>query len=275
MSIGIIVRLTIREAARRKVVLGLLVLGIVFLMLYTLGWVFVKSQMRIPKSAPFSLRDGYNFLLIAGLYAANFLIVMLSVLVSVDTVAGEISSGTIQSIAVKPLPRRDILLGKWLGFVIMLGVCVLTLAGGVILITAIVSGGYFAPNSLGGLALMYLESLVLLSISLLGGTRLSTLANGVLGFGLFGLALIGGWIEQAGSFLNSTAAISIGQITALIMPSEALWRLVQSNMSEGLNPFKLMFSLSSEPDQGMVIYAIVFAVALLLLAMRSFQRRDL
>ena len=275
MSIGIIVRLTIREAARRKVVLGLLVLGVVFLVLYTLGWVFVKSQMRIPKSSPFSLRDGYNFLLIAGLYAANFLIVMLSVLVSVDTVAGEISSGTIQSIAVKPLPRRDILLGKWLGFVIMLGGCVLALAGGVILITAIVSGGYFAPNSLGGLALMYLESLVLLSITLLGGTRLSTLANGVLGFGLFGLALIGGWIEQVGSFLNSTAAISIGQITSLIMPSEALWRLVQSNLSEGLNPFKLMFSLSSEPDQGMVIYAVVFAAALLLLAMRSFQRRDL
>jgi len=38
MSIGIIVRLTIREAARRKVVLGLLVLGVVFLVLYTLGW---------------------------------------------------------------------------------------------------------------------------------------------------------------------------------------------------------------------------------------------
>ena len=277
MSIRIIAGLTIREAVRRKVILGLLLLSVVFLVLYALGLTFIQREiLRFGQSSsrPIPLNSAYNFLLIAGLYAANFLIVMLSVLVSVDTLAGEISSGTIQAIAVKPLRRRDILLGKWVGFVIMLGVFTLLLSGGVIVVTTLITG-YVPPNPSSGPGLMFLESLVLLSVSLWGGTRLSTLANGVLGFGLFGLAFIGGFIEQIGGFINSDTAVSIGHIASLIMPSDVLWRLALSQMAEGLNPFKLMFGGLSAPDPRVVIYALAFAVVILVLAMRSFQRRDL
>jgi Cu-processing system permease protein len=272
MSIRIIARLTVREAIRRKVILGLLILSVVYLLLYALGLAFMKSQMRLPPNI--SANNAYNFLLIAGLYAVNFLIVMLAVLISVDTLAGEIDSGTIQAIAVKPLRRRDILLGKWLAFVIMLGLATLVLAGGVMLITWLITG-YVAAYSLPGLALMYLETLVLLSVSLLGGTRFSTLANGVLGFGLFGLAFVGGWIEQIGSLLNNEAVVSVGHIGTLIMPSEAVWRLALSNLAEGVNPFRFLFALTAPPDPRIVLYAVAFAAVILLLALRSFQRRDL
>jgi Cu-processing system permease protein len=276
MSIRIILRLTVREAARRKVLWGLLILGVVFLVLYGLGLLFVQDQFnRVggPRGVV-SMDDIYNFLVMAGLYAANFLMVMLSVLIPVDTLSGEINSGTIQAIAVKPLSRRDILLGKWLGFAVMLGLCTLLLVGGVIVLTALITH-YTPPNPLTGLLLLFLEALVLLSVSLLGGTRLSTLANGVLGFGLFGLAFIGGWIEQIGGFINSNAAESIGRVASFIMPTDALWRRTVAEMSQGFNRLAFMFLGSSAPDPGMVLYALVFAGIVLLLALRSFQRRDL
>jgi Cu-processing system permease protein len=278
MAIGIILRLTLREASRRKVLRGLLILSAVFLVLYTLGLAFVQSEVAASRELVPARIGGvstvYNFLLMAGLYAANFLIVMLAVLISVDTVAGEISSGTIQAIAVKPLARRDILIGKWLGFVVLLGMCVLLLVGGVMAVTKVITG-YSAPNALSGLGLMYLEALVLLSVSLLGGTRLSTLANGVLGFGLFGLAFIGAWIGQIGEYINSPAAQHIGRATALLMPTEALWRRAMGEMAEGLNPFKFMFGSATPIDSGVGGYALIFSAVMVGLAVWSFQRRDL
>ena len=190
MSIRIILQLTLREAARRKVLWGLLILTAVFLGLYALGLNFVHEQIMRSASAGrlsrlFSLNDVWNFWMTATLYASNFLIVMMAVLTSVDTLAGEITSGTIQSIAVKPLRRLDVLLGKWLGYAVMLGGYTLALVGGVLLVTTLITG--YAPRNIPtALGLMILEALVMLSVSLLGGTRLSTLANGVVGFGLFG-----------------------------------------------------------------------------------------
>jgi ABC-type transport system involved in multi-copper enzyme maturation permease subunit len=282
MSIRIIVGLTLREARRRKVLWGLLILSLLFLLLYALGLAFVHDSLTrlggLPRGASriFSLDDVYNFWLTATLYAANFLVVMMAVLTSVDAIAGEISSGTIQSIAVKPLRRHDIVLGKWLGFVLMLGGYIVVLVGGVFGVTRLISG-YAPPNILSTLVLIFLEALVLLSVSILGGTRLSTLATGVLGFGMFGLAFIGGWMEQIGSFpgIQSEAAVTIGRMASFIMPSEAVWRYTLSEVSSGVNPFSLMFGLTSTPDSGAVIYAMAFVAAMLLLAVQSFRTRDL
>jgi hypothetical protein len=69
-----------------------------------------------------------------------------------------------------------------------------------------------------------LEGLVVLTLSILGGTRLSTLTNAVVIFMLYGLAFIAGWIEQIGSFLRSEAAVNIGIIISLLIPSEAMWK---------------------------------------------------
>lgn len=281
MSMRVIIRLTIREAARRKVLWGLLILTVAFLGLYTLGLNFVHEQIQRAVQAGrgprfFSVTDAWNFWMTAALYAANFLIVMMAVLTSIDTLAGEIASGAIQSIAVKPLRRADVLLGKWLGFAIMLGVYTIILVGGVIGATILITG-YVPRNIPTALILMFLEAMALLSVSLLCGTRLSTLATGVVGFGLFGLAFIGGWIEQIGGFpgIESAPAVALGRLASFIMPSEALWRYALSEVSTGLNPFNVMFSISTTPDPGIVPYAAVFTAAALLLAIFSFQHRDL
>jgi hypothetical protein len=99
----------------------------------------------------------------------------------------------------------------------------------------------------------------------------------VLAFGLFGVAFIGGWIEQIGSFLNNQVAINIGILSSLIIPSEALWKRAANLMESplvsatGISPF----TSASVPSPLMMWYAVLYCIVLLGMAIRLFGRRDL
>ena len=274
----VLARLTFREAARRKILVAALALGVVFLAVYAAGFYYVNHDLTHEVSGPglIERNEVRNFLLMAGLYAVNFLTVMMTVLTSVDTISGEIASGTVHTLISKPVRRRELIMGKWLGFAGMLTLYLALMAGGVILLVYLI-GDYRAPNALNGLVLLWLNAILLLNVSLLGGATLSTLANGVLVFGMYGIAFVGGWIEQFGALLQNQTAVNIGVITSLIIPSEALWRRAAYEMQSplvqalGFSPF----SSSSVPSPVMIGYAILYATVALLLAVRQFKRRDL
>ena len=204
--------LTFQEARRRRVALAALVLGLLFVVVYAVGFWFVSNEVQQDgevQSSPILQRQIYSFLTIAGLYVVHFLTVMLAIFGSVDTVAGEIATHTIQSMITKPVRRWHVLLGKWLGYALMMIAYLALLTGGILLAARLI-GGYTPPNVVQGIGLLMLEAMVLLALSLLGGTRLSTLTNGVLLFMLYGLAFIGAWVEQIGALLQSQAAVRIG-----------------------------------------------------------------
>ena len=120
---------------------------------------------------------------------------------------------------------------------------------------------------------MLLQGLLVLSLSLLGGSRLSTLANGVLTFMLVGIAFIGGWVEQIGSLLQNETAVDIGIVTSLIMPTEILWRKVLALLQPRVttSPFAAgPFVVLSQPSDLMIWYAVAYTAVLLLLSLLSF-----
>jgi len=278
-----IARLTFREASRRRILLAALVLGLLFLGIYGLGYHYIMQDIE---TSSFTARNrlvisqASNFLVMAGMYVVNILTAMMTVLTSVDTLSGEISSGTMHTLVSKPVRRWEIVLGKWLGFAGMLTLYLLLMGGGVMTIVYLRSG-YTAPNPLSAFGLMWLNALILLSISLLGGTSLSTLANGVLVFGLYGVAFIGGWIEQIGTFIpdaaSSQTALNVGILTSLLLPSEALWKRAAVEIQSpvmgalGFTPFTSRFY----PSDAMIVYALVYLGVILALAVRRFSQRDL
>ena len=275
-------RLTFYEASRRKVLLAAVGLGLLFLIIYGIGFHYLISDLEqnIGISNRLQLNEIRNFLLTAGMFVIHFLASIMTVLISADTLSGEISSGTIQTIVTKPVRRWEILSGKWLGFAVMLTFYLLLMAGGVMLIVFFRTG-YTAPHPLRAIALLWLNLLLLLSISLLGGTTFSTLTNGVIILGLYGIAFIGGWIEQIGSYMSdistSQIARNIGVVTSLIMPSEALWRRavheIQSPLvaAIGFSPFTSAYY----PSLAMVIYAACYTITAFAFAIVLFKRRDL
>src|SRR5260370_34158706 len=79
-------------------------------------------------------------MLTMGLYAVDLLAVLMTILTSVDTLSGEIASGTIQAVATKPIPRWQVLVGKWFGFVGMLTAYIAIMVGGVNAVTYVMAG---------------------------------------------------------------------------------------------------------------------------------------
>lgn len=278
MAVFVIARLTVREASRRWVLWAALALGLVFLVVYGIGVRSIRADMDVSRySSPLIEAQAMNFLLLAGMYVVNFLILMMSVLSSVDTLSGEIGSGTIHTLVSKPVRRWEILFGKWLGFELMLTAYFTLMSGGVLVIMRLF-GKYALANPWEGLGLMWLNTALLLSVTFLGGAYFSTIANGVLAFGLYSVAFIGGWIEQFGSFMQNKAAVNVGIVCSLIMPAEALWRRaaseMQSSISQVMSGMISPFSFGASPSILFVGYSVLYIVLTIFLAVRRFDRRD-
>ncbi len=280
MGAWIMACVTFREAARKRVLWMALAAGAAFLALYGTGVYFQLKDFVHKAPAPI-VRQGLSVMMMLGLYAVDMLTVVMTVLTSVDAISGEIASGTIQAVATKPIRRWEVLMGKWAGLAGMLSVYVVLMLGGVITITYGLSSRYFSgvlPHHLArGLALVWLESLLLLSVTFLCGVSFSTLTNGVIVLGLHGIAFVGGWIEQAGTLAHAPRAVMVGIVASVVMPSEALWRRaafeMQSPLVGSLNfgPF----SGASVPSPAMVGYAVAYLIVALALAVRKFGMRDL
>ena len=271
-----VAQLTIHEAARRKILLAALIAGAAFLTLFGVGLHFILRDVSAHETSILERRVFLNIMTLAGLYASSLLTVMTAVLLPVDTLSGEIASGVIQTVAVRPIRRRDIVLGKWLGHWVVMSAYLLLLAGGVLALTRILAH-FTPPGVLRGLPLMLLEGTVLLTLSIAGGARLSTVTNGILAFGLFGLAFIGNWVEQIGTYADNAAAAQVGTVASLIMPSESLWQLAATQMQPtilrelGGSPF----SPVSVPSAAMVWWAVGYVLVALALGVRAFHRRAL
>lgn len=272
-----IAHLTLHEALRRRILLGALIAGAAFLVLYGLGlFALVKDLGEGSKTSLLERRIALNMLTLAGLYAANLLVTLMAVLLPVDTLSGEISSGVMQTLAVRPIRRRDIVLGKWLGHWVVMASYLALLFGGVLALSAVI-GRFTPPRIEVGLPLVLLEATVILTISIAGGARLGTITNGMLAFGLFGLAFIANWVEQIGTALGNHAAQQIGTVASLLMPSEAIWQMAASQMQPpilrelGDSPFS-PFSVASP---AMIWWAAGYIVVVLAIGVRAFGRRAL
>ena len=276
MRMWIMAGVTFRESARKKLLWMALLAGVAFLALFGTALHFQLAAFVDNRVPPILRREMLSGMLMMGIYAIDLLVVVMTVLTSVDTLSGEIASGTIQAVATKPIRRWELLIGKWLGFSAMLTGYILLMVFGVNALAYLMTG-VTARHLVQGFALIWMESMLLLSVTLCFGSVLSTLTNGALVLGLHGLAFLGGWIEQAGALTHTPKAVLVGIVASIVMPSESLWRRaafeMQSPLTTSLNFSP--FSGASVPSSMMIGYAGVYTAVFLALAIRQLSRRDL
>jgi ABC-type transport system involved in multi-copper enzyme maturation permease subunit len=213
---------------------------------------------------------------LAGLYVVNFLVVVFAVVLPVDTLSGEIASGVIQTLASKPIGRLEILLGKWLVYWLMLGAYLLFMVMGIVGIMWFILG--FAQQNLPpALSFMWLEATVLLSITIAGGVRFSTVTNGIVAFGFYAVSFIGGWIEQIGLVLGNAPSRYIGTAISLASPSDAMQRLAMHQLQPAvMSQIQVSpFGAGSTPSIAMVWWTVGYVVVAIALANRGLRRRAL
>lgn len=276
MGCWIMAGVTFREAAKKKILLTAAIAGLAFLGIFAIGLHYQIQDFGTHATPPFIRYQILSAMLMVGLYTVDLLSVVMTILTSVDTLAGEISSGTIHAIATKPMARWQILIGKWIGFAGMISAYVTIMFGGTVAI-GYGLGGVMPLNPLRGALLVLLECLLALTITFMFGTWFSTLTNGVIVLGLHGLAFMGGWLEQMSGFTESARLVTLGVVSSLIMPSEAIWRRAAFEMETPLAG-SLQFSPFADvsiPSWAMIGYAGVYLLAALTIAVYHFHQRDL
>jgi ABC-type transport system involved in multi-copper enzyme maturation permease subunit len=275
-GVWIMAGITLREAARRKILWTALMAGALLLAIFAVALRLQVLEFQSRAMSPFLRYQVESGMLMVGLYTCDLLAVVMTILTSIDTIAGEISSGTIHAIATKPLARWQILAGKFLGFSGMIAAYVALTFSGTVAVAYWVTG-VLPEHALVGALLIIFECILALSVTFLLGTWFSTLTNGVLALALQGVAFMGGWLEQVSGFSQSVHIVSLGVASSLIMPGESLWRRAAYEMQTPLagslsfSPFANI----SIPSGAAVAYAGLYLVVALGIAIYHFHQRDL
>ena len=272
----LIARLTWLETRRRKIALAALICGLLFLVVFGSAMYFGFRQAAAQGGNPLEMRIAATVLTVAGLYVVNFLVTAVAILLPIDSLSGEIGSGVIQTLASKPVDRSAIVVGKWLAYLAMTAAYLALLGGGVVLSMRLFAD-YVAPAVLAPMGLMLLGAAVMLSITIAGGVRLSTITNGIVAFGFYGVAFIAGWMEQILSMFGNSGARRVGTLVSLLSPSDSMWRRAAYEM-QPLATVVLQngpFGVVSVPSAAMIVWTMLFTLAVLAFAAWQFRRRPL
>jgi ABC-type transport system involved in multi-copper enzyme maturation permease subunit len=249
--------------------------GFGFWMIYNMD-----SELSGPLSDAQAQAAFGTIMTVLGLYAVYFLAAFLALFLSVGAVSGEIDSGALHAVLAHPIRRAEFIAGRWLAYAGLICVYVAMMAG-VLLLSVRLIAGFGVPDGTRAIVLLTLAALVLLTLSLLGSTLLPTLANGVVVFTLFGLAWLAGLIEYIGTALNNETMLNTGTAVSLFVPSDALWRgatyYVQSPLFLATlqNAPGIPFASTTPPATPLLIWAALYVLAGVAVAMLSFSRRDL
>lgn len=284
-GILVLARFALLEVLRKKVVLVGMLLTCVYLLLFGLGLHYLGANIGVVQ------RQLAGFGLFSmGFYLATFLTVLIAGFAGVGAISGEIESGTAYALLAEPVSRSQVLLGKYVGYGLML--CAYAAFFFFVLWGLMAwQFGVVLPGPWTVLPLFLLQPLIILALAFWGSTLMSTLANGITIFLLYGIVLVAGMIEQIGGFLQMTGAsaaahaasvmINIGIVSSLVLPVDALYRravfVLLSHTGNLLSSLQSLgpFGSVSVPSQAMVVYAWIYLVVCLLLAVRSFKRRDI
>lgn len=277
-GVGVMARFTLREALRKRILLGAVVITTLFVAIYAVGAYYGFNQIDHSAHTTALTRPIFrSFLMLSGLQATTFVASLLAIFISVGTISSEVDGHLLDAVLPKPIRRWELVLGKWIGFALMVAIYVAATAIAIIVITRLL-GGFWASDIAAGAGVLVLSAILLMSLSLLGSSYLSTVTNGVVVTVLYSSAFIAGLMEQVGIFLQSTIMERLGIVVSLVVPSDALWRyaaahLAASHTASFAGPG--LFTSSQPPTFWMAVWAIGEVAVIVVLACLAFSGRDL
>jgi ABC-type transport system involved in multi-copper enzyme maturation permease subunit len=271
-----VARATLRELAGRKVLLWGVVLSSVFLGIYLTGLVLIRRQLDAGGPVTFV----GTMLAILALYIVSFLGAFLALVLAVGSVSSEIDAGTIHAVLARPMRRSAWLWQRWAalatlvsGYTVVMGAAAMTLASIVM--------GYRPGSPWATLALMALQSVVMVTLGTMLSTRTSTVPGGVALFALFGLAWLAGILEFIGNGIGNQGLVNTGIAVSLVMPTDALWKgasyyaSTPDFIARALGQAGLPFSSTTPPAAAFILWSIAYLGVVLAVAHRALARRDL
>jgi ABC-type transport system involved in multi-copper enzyme maturation permease subunit len=278
-----IAKLTIGEAARRRVLWVLVILAAVAVSLTAWGVSSLIAAAREHGVTELDLKFAVSQVLIFIAFMFGFVLVMTAAFFGSPAIATDLESGVAQAMLARPLPRSSYLLGRWLGLaVVIVGYAAVSgfLAIGVV---GLVSG-YLPPDPILPVAYLAGQALLLLSLTVLLSTLLPPIAGGAIAVVAYGLAWMAGVLGKIGIAIGTTTLVGVSDASRFLLPTDALWQGVVYGLepsfviSAGEGQFVARsspFFAASGPGPAIVAWAVIWVVLVLALAIAQLRRREL
>ncbi|HLZ94333.1 MAG TPA: ABC transporter permease [Candidatus Dormibacteraeota bacterium] len=282
----VIARLTVKEAARRRLLLALVVLTLIVVGFS--AWGFNKITTVTGRNGqPLDHTEVQvitSQLLIVVTFMFSGVLALSAAVVAGPLISSEVESGLLLSMLARPVRRSEIVIGKWLGLAALVAIYA---GGSAFLEMAAVdwATGYVPPHPLDLTLYVAAEGLALLSLGLLLSTRLSGITGGVIALVAWLMAWIGGVVGDIGQSLQNDAVANIGTISHLILPTDGLWRgavyamepdaVIATLRAAGTVARANPFSAVDPPPVAYLAWVVVWFASMLALSIWSFRTREI
>lgn len=281
-----IVRITILEAARRRLLWVLLALTVGSVAVTTWG-VARLVELAAASSAGLDqvqLAIAVSQVLILCAFMFSFVLAMTGAFLAAPAIAGDLESGVALAVLARPIRRADVVIGRWIGLSVVVG-CY-AIGAGLLETVAVASvTGYWPPDPVGASLHLAAEAVVLLTFVLALSTRLATIASGAVAVVAFGLAWMLGVLGGIGAFFGVPALRLAGDATNLLLPTDLLWRGTVFALeppavilaAAGLGPARVANPFYAEAPLSalQLAWVAVWIVVVLAAAVISLDRREL
>lgn len=273
---------TFREAVRKRMVWAVVLLSGLYLAGY--GWGVLRFRETWENTASRAAQAGrflryeqqIDLLVAFGLFVVFFLAGVMGIFASIGTIAGEVDAGTFQAVLPKPIRRWEIVIGKFLGFALMLALYVGLMTVSIGLMVRVVTG-YLPATLPQGAAVIVLSAWWLLALTVLGSTIFATMANGIVVYMLYAFSLAFTILETIGQTLGIEPMETAGLVGSIALPSQRVYNYANYLLQPSTN---LAFGGggglgSAPPSFAIVPFAAGYLVVLLVAACLVFRRKDL
>jgi Cu-processing system permease protein len=279
----VVFRYALRESLRRRVFHAGVLLTALFLGLYGVGCSLIPYN-AVHRSSPLGLPeiDVVVAATILGLaiFATYFLGIALSIFLTISVVRGDAESGLLQPLLVRPVGRVELLLGRFAAAFSVSGVYVVVVYAASVLITRETIG--WTPQNVVTTAVELLAAVAVVALlGLVGSIYLSSVANGIGIFMLFGAGLFGGLLGEIGRGIGSHRLEQISKVIGYVMPFEWLYQDALGHLiagERGLTKTVLNlgpFGGSVQAGAAVWIWSLVYLVVTGAVAAVALERRDL
>lgn len=278
-----IARLTIGEAARRRVLWVLVVLALLAVGLTAWGVSALIEGARDNGVTELDLKFAVSQILIFIAFMFGFVLVMTAAFFGSPAIATDLESGVAQSMLARPLRRSSYLLGRWLGLAVVM--VVYAAAAGFLAIGAVgIVSGYYPPDPILPVAFLAAQALVLLTLTVLLSTRLPPIAGGAIAVVAYGLAWMAGVLGKIGLAIGTTSLVTASDAVRFILPTDALWQgvvyglepsFIINTVGDAVVARSSPFFAAAPPSIAIVAWSGIWIVLVLALAISQLRRREL
>jgi ABC-type transport system involved in multi-copper enzyme maturation permease subunit len=280
----IIARFSLQESLRRRVFVVVGLLTVLFLVLYGLAtWQAFKAADDFTGATEAGVEaDAVVGATLAGLalFAILFLGTILAVFLTLGAVRGDAERGLLQPLLVRPLPRRTLLLGRWMGATAVCAPYVMAIALSAFVITDVL-GGWWPDRTLTPLLTLALGVAIIAALSLAGSIVLASTANGIAVFMLFGAGLTAGLLGQIAEAIGSGSLHDVAKVTTWALPFEALYQAGLSDLTADTVGFTRLainlgpFGGAQSGGLSLWLWSLAYLAVVGAVALAAFKRRDL